>query len=499
MSTPHSEALRLVPQANGAPALLIGGAAVPAEEYREVTDPATGAVLAAQPLAGTDEVDRAVRAARGAGRAWAGTPSRRRAAVLLRWAAAVREHREPLARLATAEMGKPLAEARGEVDRSVAEMEFAAGAAPRMAGQTLPGDRPDALVVTERVPLGVVAAVTPWNFPLVSPVRKIAPALAAGNTVVVKPATESPLSTLALVALGERALADVLGEDAPPGVLNVVCGTGSVTGAALVAHPEVAGVSFTGSTSVGRAIAETAGRGLKPVQLELGGKNAAYLHSAADLGAVADEVVAAAMQCTGQRCTALSRVLVEEDVAEEFVAALVSRVDALPVGPGTDPETRVGPLVSARQRDTVLDHLRRGLAEGARRATADRPVPQDGPYLAPVVLDGVLPEMAIAREEVFGPVLSVLRVRGVEEAIAVANDTEYGLASSVFSKDMAVALRFLREVETGMVHVNHGTASEPHVPFGGLGGSGLGAYSCGDTAWEFYTRLKVGYLRPEVG
>ncbi|OZM76895.1 aldehyde dehydrogenase [Pseudonocardia sp. MH-G8] len=480
--------LQLIPSAEGAPALLIGGEAVPATEYEDVTDPATGAVVAAQPLAGNAEVDRAVRAAGAAATTWAGLPGRRRGAVLLRWAQLLRENSEALARLATAEMGKPLGESRGEVERAASEIEYAAGEAARMTGQTIPGDLPEALVVTERIPLGIIAAITPWNFPIVSPVRKIAPALAAGDTVVVKPAEEAPFSALAVVGLLEEA-------GCIPGAVNVVCGAGPMVGAALVEHPGVDGISFTGSTSVGRRIAETAARRLAPVQLELGGKNAAYVHSAVDLGRVADEIVAAAMQCTGQRCTAISRVVVENDLADELVAALAARVDALTVGPGTDPGTNVGPLVSMRQQHTVVDHVQRGLAGGAIRASAERPVPPDGPYVAPVVLDHVTPDMAVATEEIFGPVLSVLRVEGLDEAIAVVNGTEYGLAASVFSTDMDVALRFMRGVGSGMVHVNHGTASEPHVPFGGVAGSGMGAFSIGDTAKEFFTRLRVGYLR----
>ncbi|MCT2581846.1 aldehyde dehydrogenase family protein [Actinophytocola gossypii] len=481
--------LDLLPTAGGGPALLIGGEAVVTGATTEVTDPATGAVVAAVPDAGPAEVDAAVAAATAAGPAWAGTSGRQRGSVLLRWAALLREHKERLAALATAEMGKPIGESRGEVERAAAEIEYSAGDAPRMSGQTIPGDQPGSLVVTERVPVGVVAAITPWNFPIVAPVRKIAPALAAGDTVVVKPAGESPLSALAVVAL-------LIEAGVPAGTVNVVCGSGSVVGAALVAHPGVRGVSFTGSTSVGRGIAELAGRNLTPVQLELGGKNAAYVHSADDLGAVAGDIVSAAMQCSGQRCTAISRVVVEDAVADELVAALVSRVDALTVGPGTDPGTAVGPLVSDRQRDIVADYVRRGIEEGAVRVSADRPVPADGPYHVPVVLDRVTPDMVVAQEEIFGPVLSVLRVSGVEQAVAVVNDSEYALAASVFSTDLEVALTFLRGADTGMVHVNHGTASEPHVPFGGIGGSGMGAFSNGDTAKEFYTRTKVGYLRP---
>ncbi|GGE79078.1 aldehyde dehydrogenase family protein [Nesterenkonia cremea] len=487
-----SSYLDLIPTLGDTAAMLIGGQPTTAEEYADVMDPATGKILLAQPLAGIAEVSRAVDAAAEAGPSWARTPARARSTILLRWAELLRENRESLAHLATAEMGKPLHESRGEVDRAAAEIEFTAGEAPRMTGQTIPGDHPDALVITERVPLGVIAAITPWNFPIVAPVRKVAPALAAGDTVVVKPAQESPLSTLAIVALLQQA-------GVAPGTVNVVTGKGSMAGGALVEHPGVAGVSFTGSTSVGRSIAEVAGRNLTSVQLELGGKNPAYVHSAHDLGTVADEIVSAAIQCTGQRCTAISRVLVEEEIADELVDGLASRFNALRVGPGTDPETTVGPMTSNHQRDTVAEYLRQGLAEGAQQVTTDRPVPESGPYHAPVLLDEVRPEMTVAQEEIFGPVLSVLRVRGVEEAVSITNNTAYGLAASVFSTDMDVAMRFLREARTGMVHVNHGTASEPHVPFGGVGGSGLGPFSIGDTARDFYTRVKVGYLRPAVG
>lgn len=481
--------LDLVPSIDDSPGLFIGGTAVPAEEYENVMNPATGMAVGVQPLAGKVEVNRAVEAAAVA--EVSTMSARRRGAVLLRWAQMLQEHRESLAQLATSEMGKPLTESRGEVDRACAEIEYAAGEAPRMTGETIPGDHPESLVITERVPLGVIAAITPWNFPIVAPVRKVAPAFAAGNSVVLKPAKETPLTALAIMAL--------LGEaGCPPGGINVVSGYGSVAGSALAAHAQVDGISFTGSTSRGRGLAERAGRDLKPVQLELGGKNAAYVHSAGDLGKVADEIVSAAMQCTGQRCTAISRVIVEEEVADELVAELVARVKVLPVGPGTDADTKIGPLVSTQHLESVADYVRRGLAAGAQQVTADRPVPDDGPYMAPVIFDHVRPDMDIAREEIFGPVLAVLRTNGVDEAVALTNATEYGLASSVFTTEMGVALRFLRGVDAGMIHVNHGTASEPHVPFGGVNGSGMGAFSIGDTAKDFYTRTKVGYLRKEI-
>lgn len=479
----------LIPMIDGAAGLLIGGETVAGPRRGNVTNPATGKIVAAQVLADPEHVNRAVSSAAASGEEWSRIPGRTRGSVLLRWAALLREHREALAQLATAEMGKPLAESRGEVERAASEIEFCAGEAPRMTGQTIPGDHTDALVITERAPLGVVAAITPWNFPLVAPVRKIAPALASGDTVVVKPAQETPLSALAVVHLLDQA-------GLASGAVAVLSGEGSVVGQALIEHEGVAGISFTGSTSVGRRIAETAGRKLTPVQLELGGKNPAYVDSTVDIETTADEIVSAAMQCTGQRCTSISRVIVEEEIADELVTALSDRLEALPVGVGTDPKTKVGPLVSSAHCESVAEYIRRGLNEGATRVTSERPVPEYGPYLAPVLFDHVRSKMSVAQDEIFGPVLSVLRVRGVEEAIEVANDTAYGLAASVFSTDINVALRFLRGVDAGMVHVNHGTSSEPHAPFGGVRSSGMGAFSIGDTAREFYTRIRVGYLRP---
>lgn len=481
----------LIPTIDGAAGLFIGGDAVAGPHRRNIMNPATGKVVASQVLADPEHVDRAVSSATAAGLKWSRTPGRSRGAVLLRWAQLLRENCEPLAELATAEMGKPLAESRGEAERAASEIEFCAGEAPRMTGQTIPGDHPEALVVTERVPIGVVAAITPWNFPIVAPVRKIAPALAAGDTVVVKPSQDAPLSALAVVRLLEQA--SIL-----PGTVAVISGSGSVVGQALIEHDGVAGISFTGSTSVGRDIAQSAGRRLKPVQLELGGKNAAYVHSTDDIRSVANEIVSAAMQCTGQRCTAMSRVIAEEHVADELVTEIATQLEALPIGAGTDPDNKIGPLVSERHRDSVAECIRRGVEEGATRVTSERPVPEDGPYLAPVLFDHVRPEMSVAQEEIFGPVITVLRVQGVEEAIEVANNSAYGLAASIFSTDIDVALRFLRGMDTGMVHINHGTSSEPHVPFGGTRDSGMGAFSIGDSAREFFTRIRVGYLRPAV-
>jgi acyl-CoA reductase-like NAD-dependent aldehyde dehydrogenase len=464
----------------------IAGQALPAESTLEVRNPATGQLLATVPASDEAAVSAAVAAARAAGPAWAATAPQVRSHVLNAWADLLTEHRDEVAATATAEMGKLLSESQGEVDRAVAEIRFMAGEPQRLTGETFPSAVGGTTVYSTRVPVGVVAAITPWNFPVVSPVRKIAPALAAGNSVVCKPAAESPLTALMLTDLLQQA-------GLPDGVVNTICGAGSA-GAALVAHSGVDAVSFTGSTSVGRSIAEVAGRRLVPVQLELGGKNAIYVDASADLDRAVPEIVSAAVQTSGQRCTAISRVLAHTTVADELVRRLAEAYDALPVGPGTDPRAKVGPLVSAKQKERVAGYLRGSQDEGAVIATSRTDVPE-GNYVAPAVLDRVTPSMTVAREEVFGPVLSVIRVEDVQEAIDVTNDCEYGLAAAVFASDMAAALEFSNRAQAGMVHVNHGTASQPHVPFGGVAASGMGAFSIGSTGREFFTKMKVVYLR----
>ncbi|MGV9799857.1 aldehyde dehydrogenase family protein, partial [Mycobacterium sp. NPDC003449] len=420
-----------------------------------VTDPATGDTTAEVPLSGPAEVDAAVAAARAARPAWSAMAPQQRADILMRWAGLLADNRERLAGTATAEMGKLLTESRGEVDRSIAEVRFMSGEALRIDGQTFPSTRSGTLVYTTRVPVGTVAAITPWNFPIVAPMRKLAPALAAGDAVVVKPAEQSPLSALLLADLLTKA-------GLPDGVVNVVCGRGGDIGDALVEHPGIDAISFTGSTAVGRRISRIAGERLVPVQLELGGKNAAYVDAGADLDRAVPEIVSASIQATGQRCTAISRVIAHESIADELTDRIATAYDQLSVGPGTDP-VDVGPLVSQSARDRVAGYIDGAVAAGAVVATTRTAVPE-GRYLAPTLLDRVRPDMAVAREEVFGPVLSVLRVADAREAVEVANDCEYGLAGAVFTRDLATALAYTEQLDVGMVHVNHGTASQPHVP-----------------------------------
>jgi acyl-CoA reductase-like NAD-dependent aldehyde dehydrogenase len=465
----------------------IGGQVAPCAWTTTVTNPATGAPLATVPLSGSPEVAAAVGAASTASEKWGQTLPQERARVLERWSAALLSHRAQLAATATAEMGKPLSESLGEVDRAAAEIAFMAGEASRMCGESIPSYAPDTLIVTQRTPVGLVLAITPWNFPVVSPVRKMAPALAYGNAVVCKPSTEAPLTALALADLATEA-------GVPAGVLNVICGSRQGAGSALVAHPAVRAISFTGSTMAGRMIAEVACRNLVQVQLELGGKNAVYVDASADLDRAVPEIVSAAIQCAGQRCTAISRVLADEPIADALSDRLAAAFDELPVGPGTDPTVKVGPLITAAAKRRVTSYIERAVQDGARLAT-HRHETLEGNYVNPAVLDSVRPEMAVARDEIFGPVLSILRVQGVGEALSVTNDCDYGLASAVFARDISVALEYVRGAQTGMVHVNHGNASQPHVPFGGVKGSGMGPFSIGHSAQEFFTNLKVAYIR----
>ena len=433
----------------------------------------------------------AVTAAAAAASEWASTPGPARGALLLRLAQLIVDDADQLARVVTLEQGKALAESKGEVLRAAAELRYMAGEASRPIGQSYPSERPGVTCTTTTEPIGVVAAICPWNFPVVTPVRKLAPALAWGNTVVLKPSFATPWSVVRLAHLAERA-------GFPAGVLNVITGAGVTGGEALVRDPRVAGISFTGSTATGTQIYGLAARRLARVQLELGGKNPAVVIDHDDLDAAAREIVAAAFLCSGQRCTALSRVIVTHDAADALVSCILQYVDRIVVGDGLTSGTTMGPLVSERHLQSVDRYVQQALAAGVALLRGGGPVAdaaESGYFYQPTVFDHVDPSSALAREEVFGPVLPILRVADLEEAISVANDTKYGLAASVFTSRMQVANEFATRVVAGMIHVNHGTASQAHVPFGGVKASGQGAYSIGPTAREFFTNVKAVYIR----
>ena len=433
----------------------------------------------------------AVTAAAAAASEWASTPGPARGALLLRLAQLIVDDADQLARVVTLEQGKALAESKGEVLRAATELRYMAGEASRPIGQSYPSERPGVTCTTTAEPIGVVAAICPWNFPVVTPVRKLAPALAWGNTVVLKPSFATPWSVVRLAQLAERA-------GFPAGVLNVITGAGVTGGEALVRDPRVAGISFTGSTATGTQIYGLAASRLARVQLELGGKNPAVVIGHDDLDAAAREIVAAAFLCSGQRCTALSRVIVTHDAADALVSCILQYVDRIVVGDGLASGTTMGPLVSERHLQSVDRYVQQALAAGVallRGGGAVADAAESGYFYQPTVFDHVDPASPLAREEVFGPVLPILRVADLEEAISVANDTKYGLAASVFTSRMQVANEFATRVAAGMIHVNHGTASQAHVPFGGVKASGQGAYSIGSTAREFFTNVKAVYIR----
>lgn len=438
------------------------------------------------------DVNRAVEAAHAAFPAWAATPATERAAILMKFADLLERDLEELTYRLSAEQGKTLSESRGEVLRAAQETRFAAGETLRMAGYTLPGDRERVAIRTLRQPIGVVAAIAPWNFPVITPVRKISPALAYGCTVVFKPATATPWATVKLMELYAEA-------GVPAGVVNLVIGSGSKIGDALVSHPLVAGISFTGSTEQGLRIQRLAAERLARTQLELGGKNPAIVLDYGDLTHAARQIVSAAFTCSGQRCTAISRVIVLRDRAEELKQELLKEMTKIKVGPAWDPEVTMGPLINQEQMDTVLEYIRVGKEEGARLLAGGKVlrdgVYAEGCYVTPALFDRVTPEMRIAREEIFGPVLCVLEAEDTESALRMANDTEYGLAAAVFTDRLTEAEDFAERLRSGMVHINHGTASASHAPFGGVKLSGYGPYSIGRSNLEFYTEMKVLYVQ----
>jgi aldehyde dehydrogenase (NAD+) len=437
------------------------------------------------------EVAEAAEAARTAGRGWGATPAPSRAALLREVVAAVERRGDELARLMTREMGKPLRESQGEMTKAIAECNFMIGEAYRLNGETVPSERRQFWTQTMRVPVGPVAAITPWNFPVITPLRKIMPALVTGNPVVLKPSEETPLTALRLVEVMNEA-------GLPPGVLNLVTGR-RASGAALVEYPAIRAVTFTGSTAVGQAIAEVCGRRLARVQAEMGGKNPAVIWDPPDLADGVRQIVAAAFACSGQRCTSISRVIVPRREAPTVAEALLREMAALRPGNGMSEQTTLGPLISASHRERVHGYVTRAVADGARLLIGGAPLTGGGldygHFYAPTLLGDVTGSMEVARAEVFGPVLALMPVDSFDEALALANDVDYGLTASIFTRQLELAGRFVDGIQSGMVHVNHGTAIESHLPFGGVKVSGLGPGSIGATTKDFFTDVKTVYIK----
>jgi len=456
-----------------------------AEDAFDVFDPATGEVVATVQGGGAAEVDAAVRrACRAFESGWRDVPARERGRLLFECARVVRSHADELAALETLEMGKPYAQARRfDVEFCIASFEFYGGLADKVPGHAF--DLGPVAAHTVHEPYGVVAGIIPFNWPPIHTAAKSAPALAAGNAVVLKPPEQDPLTIMRIVELLEGVL--------PADVLGVVPGSGPEAGTALAGHPLVERLSFTGSTATGRAVLKLAADAMTPATLELGGKNPLLVFADADLDAALRGGLEGAFFNQGEACTAASRLLVEEPVHDEFVARLAAAVERLQVGDGRDPATHVGPLISATQRRRVLDHIDRAIAEGATVA-AQAPLPADarlagGYWVAPTLFTDVTPAMAIAREEVFGPVTAVLRFSGETEALELANDTPYGLVAAVYSADAARARRIARRVNAGVVMVNNYSRAFLGTPFGGYGDSGYGREHAIESLLEF-TRTK---------
>src|SRR6266542_3192690 len=439
-----------------------------------------------------DEARDAVEAAAKAFQQWRKVPAPKRGAIVSRAAQIMIDRKEELAQILTHEEGKTISESRGELQRSINVAEFCAGESRRMNGETILSELPANFAYTIKQPLGVVACVTPWNFPVAIPVWKIAPALVAGNTVVFKPATLTPATATRIVEIFEQA-------GIPAGVLNLILGSGSDAGDEIINHPAVKAVSFTGSNPVGIRLYEQVSRRGAKCQCEMGGKNPVVIMEDADMDLAVESTAQGAFGSSGQRCTATSRAVVVNKVADEFVARIARRAESIRLGDGMDPQTEMGPSVDETQFKTVLSYLNIGREDGAtlicggERATGNGL--DKGYFVRPTVFDHVTSDMRIAREETFGPVLSVMRVRDFDEAMQVANDTEYGLSSSIFTNDAARIFRFVDEIETGMTHINSPTTGgEAHIPFGGIKGTGIGDREQGSTALDFYTELKVVYV-----
>jgi acyl-CoA reductase-like NAD-dependent aldehyde dehydrogenase len=448
-------------------------------------------VVAVVPLSSREEAKEAVAAAKGAFPGWRDTPAPQRGRVLLKAMRLMEEQKEELARLLTREEGKALKDSLGEVQRSINILEFMAGEARRLTGESFPSELPKNFAYTTRQPLGVVGIITPWNFPVCIPVWKMAPALVAGNTVVFKPATLTPLTAMKTVEIFAAA-------GVPAGVVNLLFGSGSEVGDELVQNADVRAVSFTGSTEVGSKLYAQGALKMKKCQCEMGGKNPLVVLADADLHLAMESALFGAFASTGQRCTATSRVVVEEKVADQFVAMLVERAKIFRVGNGLEPGVEMGPAVDEAQMNTDLRYIEIGkkeakLALGGQRMSGAGY--DQGYFVAPTIFDHVAWDSTIAQEEIFGPVLSIVRVKDFDEALRVANSVRYGLASAIYSNDASKIFEFIDKTEAGITHVNSPTVGgEAHLPFGGVKSTGVGQREVGHVALDFYTELKTVYI-----
>ena len=437
------------------------------EPALDVTDPATGAVVGRVPDLGQKETRAAIEAAHAAFPRWSGMLAKERGAVLRRWYELQRDHKEDLAQLMTAEQGKPLAESRAEVDYAAAFTEFYAEETKRILGEIIPTPKQSGRMLVLRQPIGVVGAITPWNFPLAMVTRKISPALAAGCTVVLKPAPETPLSALALAGLAERA-------GLPPGVLNVVTGDAEKIGGELTSNPLVRMITFTGSTEVGKLLMRQSAETVKKLSLELGGNAPFIVFDDADLDAAAEGALASKYRNSGQTCVCANRILVQDGIYDRFAEKLAAAAAKLKVGAGVEEGVMQGPLINDAALAKVEAHVMDAVARGAKVVTGGKRHDLGGTFYQPTVLTEVAPSMLIAQEETFGPVAPLFRFRDEKEAIQLANGTPYGLAAYFYTRDLSRAWRVAEALEYGMIGINEGIISSELAPFGGVKESGQG-------------------------
>jgi aldehyde dehydrogenase (NAD+) len=461
-------------------------------ETFESRNPATGEVIGAFPKSGPDDVDRAVQAAQAAYEEWRLVPAPKRGEILLRFAQVLEREKDDLTDLMTREMGKVKAEAGGDVQEAIDMTYYMAGEGRRMWGQTTPSELRDKFNMSVRVPVGVVGAITPWNFPIAIPSWKLAPALVCGNTVVLKPAEDTPLLAERFVELLEEA-------GVPAGVVNIVHGYGETAGDALVRHPGVPIITFTGSRETGVAVTKAAADNLKHVHLELGGKNAIIVLDDADVDLAVEGILWSAFGTSGQRCTAASRVIAHEKIYDELQSKLVAAAERLRLGPGWDDASDVGPVINKAAIEKIHAYTKIGSDEGARLLTGGEIATEGdlgkGFFYRPTIFGDVDAQMRIAQEEIFGPTTALIKVRDFEEAIRVSNGIKYGLSSSIFTRDVNKAFRAMRDLVAGITYINAGTTgAEVHLPFGGTKDTGNGHREAGQAALDVFTEWKSIYV-----
>ncbi len=460
--------------------------------YTAVVNPATGEEIAQVKLSTEEDVNIAVKAAKKAQQEWALVPAPERADYLYEIGSLMKERKEHLAEVLTKEMGKVIEEARGEVQEGIDMAFYMAGEGRRLVGDTVPSELQNKFAMSVRAPVGVVGLITPWNFPIAIASWKSFPAIVAGNTFLWKPATETPLMAYEMALIYEEV-------GLPAGVANIVFGAGSTVGTAMIEHPDVRVISFTGSTETGRHVAERGGRHLKKVSLEMGGKNAVIVMEDANIDLAVEGILWSAYGTTGQRCTACSRVIVHKDVKEEVENKLLQQMEGLTIGNGLDEKIKVGPVINKKALRKISDYIEIGKEEGAKLLAGGNVLQKedlkDGHYFEPTLFTDVKWNSRLAQEEIFGPVISLIVVESLEEAIKVNNSVDYGLSSSIYSQDVNKIFQAQRDLDTGIVYVNAGTTgAEIHLPFGGTKGTGNGHRDSGKAALDVFTEWKSIYV-----